>query len=330
MLKKVILKFLVHFRWVWCIFLFSALLVAGLENNESGTVHLDHARSLIAEGEKLCIAGDPGSARIEQFAVAIAMNKAGCSQVRILGDLIYPDGLSSIEDPLLTSNFYRPFTRLLATTPFYLIQGNHDYNRGFTDIWLEIAARDSRITYPAHYYSETWDDICFISLDTTFLDKIYYVAERRDQYQWLEETLQKLQPGCKFSVVFGHHPYHSSGVHGDAGNLLNRFLEEKIIGVTDLYFAGHDHILADEGYAKRTRMLISGSAGKPGFVKEHSPDVRFAAEVSGFITLSFSYEDEGRIVGHFTMQSVDIASADPVPTAVWTGSTTGIGIRETQ
>ena len=128
-------------------------------------------------------------------------------------------------------------------------------------------------------------------------------------------------------MVFAHHPYLASGQHGSAQPLLKKFLEDEIIGKVDLYIAGHDHILSDEGVSAGTRLLVSGTAGKRTRSIHKLPGNRFVAGDNGFIMLQFQREIDGSIVATYEIRTVDIRAAKPTSTIRWKGTIRGQGIR---
>jgi hypothetical protein len=73
--------------------------------------------------------GDVGKGNDNQKAVAAAIaqkcNAAGCDFVQILGDHIYPTGVSSTTDSLWDTVFVQPYAAI--DKPFWVVLGNHDY-----------------------------------------------------------------------------------------------------------------------------------------------------------------------------------------------------------
>ncbi len=291
--------------------------------------HTDYPGSLIDNGSTVCIIGDSGTGDKNAIAVARALETMHCSQIRILGDVIYPSGIDSADDPNLELRLLKPYRYFLEhDTDIFLVLGNHDHKSN-SDAWLDVAKKNPSIHFPNFYYSESWNGICFFNLDTSYYEKIYFLTERHPQTEWLRQALATQAKQCRFSIAIGHHPYRSSGSHGDAGWLLAWFFEEELIGKVDLYLAGHDHILADEGVVDGTHLLISGSAGLRSRLKKPSVDKRFAASKHGFITLRFSRNADNTIVGLYKFYTLEPDGKGGFTDLkeVWQGRIVGQGIR---
>jgi len=219
-------------------------------------------RETLPDGYKICVWGDSGVATDEQYSVARALYNEGCDEMRVVGDIIYEKGLKDKNDPQFMSKFYNPYKSIITEQkiPFYMIMGNHDYY-GNPAAWLDLAKDYSFIQFPSFYSAEIAGDICFINLDTN--------DNFPEQETWLKNKINPMVKGkCKISMAFGHHPFLSSGSHGNAMGKVKKFLVNNIIGKYDVYFAGHDHQLSDEGKAKETSLLISGAAGKLRNIKD--------------------------------------------------------------
>lgn len=253
------------------------------------------------ETQTFCILGDSGASPQQLEVLAAHMLAQGCTQVRVLGDLIYPKGLHDSNDPQQQEKFFQPFHVLFeAGVPFYLIQGNHDFKNDAPNAWLEIAAKHPLIHYPAFYYAETYSSesgasACIINLETTYYDKIYYPVERWRESKWFDATMEKFAADqCAFSLVLSHHPLRSPGAHGDAVPQLAWFLDRSVVGHVDLLISGHEHILADAGVEEGTHMLISGSAAKHGRIENKTDQTHFAAAKPGYISLRFASGDSAK------------------------------------
>ena len=77
------------------------------------------------------------------------MTKERCLDVFILGDLIYPVGLKSFDDP----QFGEKFGRFLPWQPFVVL-GNHErYSSNQTKIWTQLAKKYNFYFCKVFYYS---------------------------------------------------------------------------------------------------------------------------------------------------------------------------------
>ena len=75
-----------------------------------------------------CFIGDIGEVTETQAKVAKALESSDCMDIWIPGDIIYPDGLSSSNDPQFNEKFLIPFSGVLNKNKrFFFILGNHDY-----------------------------------------------------------------------------------------------------------------------------------------------------------------------------------------------------------
>ncbi|WP_455222973.1 metallophosphoesterase, partial [Kaarinaea lacus] len=104
---------------------------------------------------------DTGNGNNEQFQVARAIkekcDQAGCDFILLLGDNIYPAGVSSVDDEQFQSKFELPYAEI--DIPFYPVLGNHDYgadgagleiNKFFFQV--EYSGKSSKWIMPAHFY----------------------------------------------------------------------------------------------------------------------------------------------------------------------------------
>lgn len=239
---------------------------------------------------KICITGDAGHTsggtikNGPQAAVGTAMDRAGCTHVIALGDNFYPRGVTSANDSKFRTLFEEPYQALLARgVPFYMVLGNHDY-LGNVNAELEYAVRNPGFVMPAKNYAfkiEGAPTLCFFVVDTTYMTPW--------QGAWLKSQL-KSDSTCRHKVVLGHHPILSSGKHGNTGGAVDLFLKPALEDA-DMYLAGHDHHMSDEGFFKagnrQVRQLVSGAGGAP--LREvpvlRGRDYRFGVSAFGFLVL---------------------------------------------
>ncbi|ERP92163.1 Ser/Thr protein phosphatase [Alcanivorax sp. P2S70] len=283
---------------------------------------LVHDRPLA--GQRVCAIGDGGWGNPASLAVGQALVTLGCDQIRYLGDLVYPDGILDANDPLIDSRFLPPLQPALdAGIPVYMVLGNHDWKQN-GEAWLEVARHHPLIHLPHFYYFEQWPDACAFSLETTWFEKWYYFHR---QINWLTASQQMAHAhGCQFSLGFAHHPMFSTGSHGNAHEMINLGLKQKLIGHLDLLVGGHDHILSDEGEYQDTRQLISGSASITNDLGPASNAQHFTRATHGLITLDFEKTDAGLRVD-YRFYSVLGNPQDPLITLLWQGDQNGQGIR---
>ena len=275
----------------------------------------------VTQDSTFCFVGDTGHVNEIQKNVADALADSECSAIWHTGDIIYPDGISSKDDPRFITNFLRPFNKVFnKKIPFFLTLGNHDYKKE-PKSYLEIAKNNSLIVYPNNYYSNKYGKLCIFSLDTTIFDKLYLFYKRREQKSWLRKIKEDMTSSCELSIAVAHHPLFSSGDRKNATPQLSRFLETDIFGTFDLYIAGHNHVLADEGERRGTRQLISGTGSLPGGSPEEQPEGKFNVETPGFLKLELK-EIDNKVVAEYSF----IQAQDNL--VLWGGLKIGSGIRK--
>ncbi|SUZ73368.1 uncharacterized protein METZ01_LOCUS26222 [marine metagenome] len=275
----------------------------------------------VTQDSTFCFVGDTGHVNEIQKNVADALADSECNAIWHTGDIIYPDGISSKDDPRFITNFLRPFNKVFnKKIPFFLTLGNHDYKKE-PKSYLEIAKNNSLIVYPNNYYSNKYGKLCIFSLDTTIFDKLYLFYKRREQKSWLRKIKEDMTSSCELSIAVAHHPLFSSGDRKNATPQLSRFLETDIFGTFDLYIAGHNHVLADEGERRGTRQLISGTGSLPGGSPEEQPEGKFNVETPGFLKLELK-EIDNKVVAEYSF----IQARDNL--VLWKGLKIGSGIRK--
>lgn len=271
----------------------------------------------LSASSKICIIGDAGTGESSQYDVAKMLEDENCDHIRYVGDVIYQFGITSSLDPQFKSKFYNPYKNLLEAkpvVPFYMALGNHDYY-GNPNSWIDLAKKyPDSIIYPKSYYAESWGDICFITFDTN--------TGFEEQIKWLDSIKKLLDTSCKLSLAFGHHPYLSVGEHGDATSKVKIFLESTVVGKMDIYFAGHDHNLSDEGEVKGTTFIVSGAGAKLRPL-EKKPRV-FAVSELGYVTLEVTRNELNVPIADYKFVTLN---QDGKAEVVYQGSVTGHGLR---
>ncbi|MZR62596.1 metallophosphoesterase [Alcanivorax sp. DP30] len=275
-------------------------------------------------GQRICVIGDAGWGNPPALAVGKALVQLECDQIRYLGDLVYPDGISGPDDPLIEERFLPPLRPALAAgIPVYLVLGNHDWKQD-GEAWLKVARRHPLIHLPHFYYFETWPDACAFSLETTWFEKWYHLHR---QGNWLDNSRELArQHQCQLSLGFAHHPMFSTGSHGNAHEMINLGLKNKLVGSLDLIVGGHDHILSDEGEYRGTRQLISGSASINNDLGIASANQAFTRATHGLLTLDIQDDGDGLYVD-YRFYSVLGDPQAPLISLLWQGDQQGKGVR---
>jgi hypothetical protein len=144
---------------------------------------------IINNNYKICIIGDTGTGNKIQNMMAQELLKEGCGQVRIVGDIIYPNGLKSVDDKQFLTKFFNPFENIInsAQKPkFHIITGNHDY-KGDKAVWTKLQKKHKFIFSPKMYFAEKYPgNICFFNLDSTPLNKIEFLNKIKDVHSQLD------------------------------------------------------------------------------------------------------------------------------------------------
>lgn len=253
--------------------------------------------SWISPQLKICILGDTGTATDEQMRVAKALEKENCDQVRILGDLIYDDGLKGVDDPEFQEKFFKPYQPIFAgahPAKFFMVLGNHDYRKD-PDTWIDLAKIHPFLYIPARHYAENHgDEVCITTLDTSPFDSLVWFPKSLGQGSWVRKV-SKTFKSCQFTIALGHHPYLNTGHHGKANLYLARFFKRNIIGKYDLYMAGHAHILSDEGESKGTHLVVSGAGGKLHDPLDEVPPGGFGQASLGYVVMKFSRNANNKV-----------------------------------
>ncbi len=230
-------------------------------------------------GDKTCIMGDSGTGKEGQRKVAKLLEKENCDRIRIMGDIIYPDGLTSDQDPLFYTHFYNPYKNLLDQgVPFILSMGNHDHRENINS-WLYLADQHNEVIYPNHFFAEKFGKNCYLTIDTN-------MSFHQEQRDWLDKTMPILERECDFIFSFSHHPYISSGKHGGANPFNKLFFKKYILGKSFAHFAGHDHHLSYEGVKAGTHHFVTGAGGKLRPVRALQFP-KFAISTLGYINLIY-------------------------------------------
>jgi hypothetical protein len=223
---------------------------------------------------RFVVVGDTGRGDSSQVAVAAGIEAKcatdGCDFVQLLGDNIYPSGVSSVGDPQWQSKFELPYEDIVL--PFYAVLGNHDY--GGNGLGNELDKGQFEIDYslvspkwkmPAAHYHRSWRHVELFGLDTNLQMLGLDAGQRVSMGEWIGAA------SGEWRIAFGHHPYLSNGPHGNAGVSdgvpgagVKSFLEDIVCGNVDVYFSGHDHSLQWlTATCAGSELIVSGAGSQP-------------------------------------------------------------------
>jgi acid phosphatase len=219
---------------------------------------------------------DTGWGGQEQYAVANAMQLAYQENpfqfVILAGDNIYPNG----EIDRVQQVFERPYRYFLERkVPFYGVLGNHDIR---SDNGIPQIAY-AQFNMPDRYYYFQRQGVDFWGIDTN------HNANWRSQLNWLYKGLQMSK--ARWKIVFGHHPFYSSGQHGSNPDFIKYIAPLfKEFGVS-LYLCGHDHDYERFSDINGTTYIVHGGGGAPLYpLKQRLAQSSFFASVHSFVLVT--------------------------------------------
>jgi tartrate-resistant acid phosphatase type 5 len=237
-------------------------------------VRTPHALHLIAFG-------DSGIGTPDQFAVAARMvdvcRQRGCDFALHTGDIFYPRGVQTVDDPQFRTQFEEPYGPL--GIPVYLSLGNHDhYGNAAADVEYTRKSPSHAWVLPSRYYTFQAAGVRFLALDTSMPDD--------EQARWALGVLQRSRlAGERFVIAYGHHPRQSYGAHGMADAVdptLAHWLDRVLCWRVDVFIAGHDHDLQVLKPRCGVRQLVTGAAAQLRPVNQ-GPLTDFAGSELGFL-----------------------------------------------
>ena len=261
--------------------------------------------------------GDFGSGGPAQSAVAGGM-KTYLERQRIkpewlllLGDNFYKNsklggGLSAER---WKSGFEEMYPASVFDCPCPTVLGNHDYHDTVDGQKMQLAyaaAGGTRWTLPAKWYRKELRDVAtFLFLDTNLrsvsgkadpedksvdkkLKPSLTAEEEVAQWTWLREQLASKR--APFTIVVGHHPVYSNGVHGDSRELVEKLAPMLQTAGVQLYLCGHDHDLQHlELAGQKTSFVLSGGGGaRARELKNTTRQMPFGTAVNGFSHLQIN------------------------------------------
>ncbi len=233
----------------------------------------------------LFVLGDSGSGFQSQRAVANAMELRCKSRkpdgLLILGDVIYPMGVTSVDDDQWESKLFSVYGGdCLGSVPIYPVLGNHDYH-GSVAAWYEMAEQKSRWQFPNRHYSIRFPDVVTIyGIDS------YYPVGIKDA---IPDFGHK---NSGWTIAMGHHPIISSSLAGGGhrgGGVRGWQLKRLLCDNVDSYLAGHAHhleyITIDDCGSDQ---YIAGGGGAATYPINPTKNAEFAESEYGFLDLNFS------------------------------------------
>lgn len=224
------------------------------------------------------ILGDMGSGETSQYLVSSAMEKHiknNKTFVCGLGDNIYEDGCTSINDKQFITKFEIPYSNISDKIKFYMCIGNHDYGeelcgKGNSIYQIKYGKRSEKQGkkwyMPNNYYTFRKKDRD-VTIDFFVLDTNTFNLTKKEMKKQRKEISQKInQSNADWKIVYGHHPWRSIAGHGNADQELEHFFTELYIDSPfDLYMCGHDHnkqLITMEIMNNTLPLIVCGTGGK--------------------------------------------------------------------
>lgn len=237
-----------------------------------------------------CFVGDTGLNNEAQSAVINKMKKTGCWDVFVLGDLVYPNGLTDERD----INFVSKYGPLLQFNS-HPVLGNHErYQRRQTEIWTNLA-KQHNFFFPHHYWGTIYEDVCVLGFEGSVYNTLIEGDVEQVQNNFIQNFLSDSRCEGKLKITVAHQPYKSSGEHGDAKGRLADMYEKIIVGRVNYSFGGHDHNLSYEGEINGTAFIVSGSGAKLRNCREDIRPTSKCWKSHGFVKV---YKVTGTIFAH--------------------------------
>lgn len=222
--------------------------------------------------------GDTGKGSPGQKAVAEAVKSwcaaRRCDFVAVLGDILYPKGAQTADDPIFKERFEAYWEGFDG--PFMMALGNHDHY-GNVEAELAYARTSKKWVQPARWYTYTRGPASFFVLDTGD-GEVGKIDD--EQGTWLRRELS--QSTSPWRVAYGHHPMHSSGLHGGGAELTRTIGPVLESGGVQFWLCGHEHNLEliDDGSAPVE--VVSGAGGDVRAVNPAVPGSVYLASSLGF------------------------------------------------
>ena len=296
----------------------SALLVAALAASalaastlaaSAAAAHAQSADSLhlAASADKsvnFLIVGDWGHAgegfqRLVAAQMAAAVKARKADFIVSVGDLFYPDGVASVDDPQWRASFEDVYSQFSLYIPWYGVLGNHEY-RGNPQAIVDYSKRARRWRIPSRYYDIKMPVSAGVTAEFLYIDTSPFVAEYRaapgkydfaatdtaKQRRWIDSTLRASKAQWKFIV--GHHNVYSGGkrtVVPEMERLLNPLMQKYGVAA---YFCGHEHHLEHIVPLPGGPSYFISGAGYEASAATGTAGTRFVNATAGFMAATLT------------------------------------------
>jgi len=105
------------------------------------------------------------------------------------------------------------------------------------------------------------------------------------QVAWLAAQLDAADAECVATLVFGHHPVYSGGLHGDSVDMLRLVKPLLDQHRVDAYIAGHDHTLIhlqETDTADSVQYVVTGAGSRVRSETHSTPQTVWYRDTQGF------------------------------------------------
>ena len=285
--------------------------------------------------------GDFGSDEPPQKAVASGMaayvKKQGLKPdaLLLLGDNFYKKMEGGLKSERWKGGFEDMYPASVFPGPCPAVLGNHDYhdNIGGEKTQLAYAAKGgTRWTMPAKWYRLDYPSggaqVTFLHLDTNLRSlsgtkepksgkqrPSLTAEEEAAQWEWLKAELAK--PRGTYTIVVGHHPVYTNGIHGDSKELVQTLAPILQEAGVHLYLCGHDHDMQHlELEGQKTSFVLSGGGGaRTRALKNKERKEPFGKDTYGFTHLQVNAQQ--MTVTHYDANGAELHRFRKLPDFSW-------------
>ncbi|KAJ3090594.1 hypothetical protein HK102_003259 [Quaeritorhiza haematococci] len=266
---------------------------------DATTVNATTDATITADSYSFLVIGDYGfEGTSVQYANAGAMDdyagRFGSDFVLSVGDNIYQNGVTSVDDPKWNTQWYNIFKKdrkNLQSKLWTGVLGNHDYcYTQSPSVEIEYTGRNGWKMPARHYIHKVTTPqgatLAFVNIDTNYFAYGEALKRGDSSVSWIvrdcsgmPQTLRNLSVSAEISAVSsllsqaasqadfvfvsGHHPIGGAycGAEGNLGDLA-KLVHDSRNRVT-AYFYGHVHTL-EYGYTSGVLHVQSGAGGNTG------------------------------------------------------------------
>lgn len=225
---------------------------------------------------RLVVFGDTGTGGIDQVAVRDQLKNVDFDLALLTGDIAFPDG--SVEE--YEKHYFGMYADFMRHAPFFPASGNHEYTNGDGIAFREtqVLPENGGVDGRERWYSFDWGDLHVAVLDTEKVGP--------EQAAWLDQDLTANQR--PWTIIVGHRPPYSSGVHGSDGAVRSAFGPVLARHHVPLVVNGHDHSYERTTPQDGVTYIVAGGGGVGTRAVGHSDFTAFSQQVSHFVYVEIS------------------------------------------